>query len=68
MKPLLGQDYCEMCGSRHGDTWETRPTRPVRLSVEPRPGDPLVPWTICDECYEGLKGIERRRAAERRKS
>jgi hypothetical protein len=52
---------CEMCGAADGDHWQTRPTKPVILSLRPRAGDPLVAWTICDECHEGLKGLRQRR-------
>lgn len=43
-----------MCGARENDKWETRPTRPKRLTRSVRPGDPGITWTLCDECSAGL--------------
>ena len=49
--------FCNMCGAVAGDSWRTRPTKPVVLSLRTRVGDPLVAWTICNDCHEGLRGL-----------
>jgi hypothetical protein len=54
---LISQAICQMCGSKNGDFWETRPARGVILSARPRAGDIFQAWTICDECREGLLGL-----------
>lgn len=49
-----------MCGAVNGDFWQTNPSRRVVLFVKPRAGDIFHRWTICDECHEGLLGLNKR--------
>ena len=53
-------EFCSMCGAVAGDYWQTRPIRPVLLRFRPRFGDITHRWTICDECDEGLRNLNRR--------
>jgi len=53
--------FCSMCGAINGDFWETRPIRSVKLDLLPRYGDIKQPWIVCDECGEGLRGLNRQR-------
>jgi hypothetical protein len=48
-----------MCGAAAGDFWQTRPARPVLLRRNPRPGDTKHICVLCDECFEGLRGLNR---------
>ena len=57
-----------MCGAVAGDLWGTRPTRPVVLRVRPRFGDMGQFWILCDECDEGLRGLNRRHQLRRQDS
>jgi hypothetical protein len=52
---------CSMCGAVGGDFWQTRPTRPILLRRHPRPGDTKHICVLCDECFEGLRGLNRLR-------
>ena len=47
-----------MCGTLDGDFWETRPSRRIVLLVKPQVCGTGHSWTICDECFEGLKGLQ----------
>ena len=58
--------FCEMCGAVAGDYWQTYPTKPVLLGVTPRAGDPGKLWTICSECFDGLRELNN--AFKRRKA
>ncbi len=55
--------FCNICGAVAGDRWQTRPTKPVVLSLRTRVGDPLVAWTICNECHEGLQELARHKSS-----
>ena len=47
--------FCQMCGAKNRDLWETRQSRRVTLSRCPRFSDNKTIWTICNECNEGLQ-------------
>jgi hypothetical protein len=55
---------CYSCGAVDGDSWETEPGRPIKLSIEIVATDTfdkhLEPYqlrAICNECKEGLEGL-----------
>src|SRR5271157_5013677 len=50
---------CLMCGAASDDFWQTRPARRVLLRRRPRPGDVKNICTLCDECEEGLRSLNR---------
>ena len=52
-------DFCDMCGAKNADSWQTCPTRAIVLNLRPRYGDIGQLWTLCDECDEGLKSLNR---------
>lgn len=54
-------EVCSMCGATDGDFWQTRPMRAVLLRSRPRYGDIKNHWILCDECDEGLQGLNRQR-------
>ena len=48
---------CSMCGAAVDDFWETNPRRLVVLRHTPRPGDVTHICVLCDECEEGIRGL-----------
>ena len=52
---------CLMCGAASDDFWQTRPARRILLRRRPRPGDVRNICTLCDECEEGLRSLNRSR-------
>jgi hypothetical protein len=50
-------EFCSMCGATNGDFWETQTARTIILRLQPRYGDIAQNWIICDECDEGLQGL-----------
>ena len=50
-----GNKFCSMCGAIDGDFWQTEPFRACQLKSNPRDGDVMQNWMLCDECYEGLQ-------------
>ena len=55
MKLNLPSNFCAMCGSTNGQSWETDLARRSSLALVNRPGCPSETWVICDECNEGLQ-------------
>jgi hypothetical protein len=50
--------FCTMCGAVNGDLWETHSSRPIVLLIKPAAYGSSRSLTMCNECFEGIKGLQ----------